>query len=239
VAAKHVLPVPLAAKEVVALLTSGLTASIGLEQAGRMRTKETVLITAAAGGTGQFAVQLAKAAGNRVLATCGSDDKAQMLQQLGADRTINYKREDLKQVLKTEAAQGVNLIWESVGGEMFQTCMKGLAHNGRLVIIGMMSQYGSGWPQSVSKGLPEMLLYKSASMSGFFLPDHAKHYKRHLQQLTDAMLQGKLRVNMDTQEFRGLEAVAEAVAHLQSGQSMGKVYVQVSDTAPPQSQAKL
>jgi len=99
VAAKHVLPVPLAAKEVVALLTSGLTASIGLEQAGRMRTKETVLITAAAGGTGQFAVQLAKAAGNRVLATCGSDDKAQMLQQLGADGTINYKREDLKQVL--------------------------------------------------------------------------------------------------------------------------------------------
>lgn len=71
----------------------------GLEQAGKMRTKETVLITAAAGGTGQFAVQLAKAAGNRVLATCGSDDKAQMLQQLGADRAINYKQEDLKQVL--------------------------------------------------------------------------------------------------------------------------------------------
>ncbi len=68
----------------------------GLEQAGRMRSGETVLVTAAAGGTGQFAVQLAKMAGNQVVATCGSDDKAHLLTDLGCDRVINYNKEQPK-----------------------------------------------------------------------------------------------------------------------------------------------
>ena len=70
----------------------------GLEQAGRMRSGEAVLVTAAAGGTGQFAVQLAKLAGNQVVATCGSDDKAQLLTDLGCDRVINYNKEQPKVV---------------------------------------------------------------------------------------------------------------------------------------------
>lgn len=65
-----------------------------------MRSKETVLVTAAAGGTGQFAVQLAKLAGNTVVATCGSDDKAQLLTQLGCDRVINYNKEQPKVLLE-------------------------------------------------------------------------------------------------------------------------------------------
>ena len=56
-----------------------------------MRSGETVLVTAAAGGTGQFVVQLAKAAGNCVVATCGDAEKAALLQKLGADRVINYR----------------------------------------------------------------------------------------------------------------------------------------------------
>ena len=77
----------------------------GLAEAGRMGTKERVLVTAAAGGTGQFVVQLAKAAGNTVIATCGSDDKAAMLQRLGADRVINYRTEDVGRVLRAEYPQ--------------------------------------------------------------------------------------------------------------------------------------
>ena len=67
-----------------------------------MSTDETVLVTAAAGGTGQFVVQLAKAAGNHVIATCGSHEKAEHLKRLGADRVINYKKEDLRSILKKE-----------------------------------------------------------------------------------------------------------------------------------------
>ena len=67
-----------------------------------MKGGQTVLVTAAAGGTGQFVVQLAKAAGNAVVATCGGDDKAALLKRLGADRVVNYRRESLKDVLRAE-----------------------------------------------------------------------------------------------------------------------------------------
>ncbi|KAL3154502.1 hypothetical protein ABBQ32_013964 [Trebouxia sp. C0010 RCD-2024] len=204
VAAKLCMPAGTMQKEVVALLTSGLTASIGLEQAGRMRSKETVLVTAAAGGTGQFAVQLAKLAGNTVVASCGSDDKAQLLTDLGCDRVINYNREQVKDVLKKEFPKGMNIIYESVGGEMFKTCLGALGRQGRLVIIGMMSQYAAGWLQTALKGVPEMLLAKSASLNGFFLPNYAFLFKKHLSQLTRAMMQGQLKVNMDTTVFRYL-----------------------------------
>ncbi len=83
-------------------LLSNSDPPVGLQEAGRMRSGETVLVTAAAGGVGQFVVQLAKQAGNTVIATCGSDDKARLLRRLGADRIINYRTESLKDVLKKE-----------------------------------------------------------------------------------------------------------------------------------------
>jgi hypothetical protein len=105
-----------------------------------MRTGETVLVTAAAGGTGMFAVQLAKLAGNHVVATCSSPAKVELLKRLGADRVVDYKVESLKAVLRKEYPKGVDLVYESVGGDMFRTAVGALADKGRLVIIGMMSQ---------------------------------------------------------------------------------------------------
>lgn len=67
-----------------------------LEVSGHLKAGETVLVTAAAGGTGQFAVQIAKLAGCHVIATCGGPEKAVMLKKLGADRVVDYKREDLQ-----------------------------------------------------------------------------------------------------------------------------------------------
>ena len=86
-----------------------MAVSSGLQEAGRMRSGETVLVTAAAGGVGQFAVQLAKQAGNTVIATCGTNDKARLLRRLGADRVINYRKESLKEVLKKEYPKASSL----------------------------------------------------------------------------------------------------------------------------------
>jgi len=77
-------------------------AAAGLEEAGRVRRGDTVLVTAAAGGTGQFAVQLAAAAGATVVATCGGPAKAALLRRLGAARVIDYHQERVKDVLKRE-----------------------------------------------------------------------------------------------------------------------------------------
>lgn len=82
-------------KQLKATVMNSLVWSV---QAGRMKSGETVLVTAAAGGTGQFAVQLAKLAGNKVVATCGGADKAALLRDLGVDRVIDYKKESIKEV---------------------------------------------------------------------------------------------------------------------------------------------
>ncbi len=95
--------VPEPKPEYIALFgTSGLTASIGLMESAKLVKGETVLVTAAAGGVGHIAAQWAKLNGCHVIATCSSESKEKFLKQLGCDRIINYKKEDLDQVLKTE-----------------------------------------------------------------------------------------------------------------------------------------
>ncbi|CAK7329863.1 unnamed protein product [Dovyalis caffra] len=193
--AKHILPVPRPDPEVVALLTSGMTASIALEKCGQMKSGEAVLVTAAAGGTGQFAVQLAKLAGNTVVATCGGKEKAILLKQLGVDRVIDYKAEDMKTVLRKEFPKGIDIIYESVGGDMFDLCLNALTVHGRLIVIGMISQYQGehGWKPANYTGLCEKILAKSQTV-----------------------------VALDQKRFVGLHSVADAVEYLHSGKSVGK-----------------
>lgn len=86
-------PVQQATPEVVALTLSGVTAAASLHHTAKVQPGEVVLVTAAAGGTGHFAVQLAQLAGARVIAVAGSEAKKQKLQALGLDRVIQYKQE--------------------------------------------------------------------------------------------------------------------------------------------------
>ncbi|CAA6659442.1 unnamed protein product [Spirodela intermedia] len=239
VPSRHVIPVARPDPAVLGMLTSGLTASIALETAGRMISGEAILVTAAAGGTGQFAVQLAKLAGNKVVATCGGEKKAVLLKSLGVDRVIDYKKENIKSVLKKEFPEGVNIIYESVGGEMFNLCLNALATYGRLVIIGMVSQYQGehGWKPLNYPGLCEKILAKSQTVAGFFLPHYAHLWKEHLGRLFDLYSSGKLRC-CGSKKFLGLSSVADAVEYLHSGESVGKVVVCVDPKFTQQS-AKL
>ncbi|KAL8541373.1 hypothetical protein ACS0TY_002577 [Phlomoides rotata] len=227
VPSKHILPVARPDPEVVAMLTSGLTASLALEKAAQMDTGKTVLVTAAAGGTGQFAVQLAKIAGNKVIATCGGTDKAKLLKDLGVDRIIDYKAENIKTVLKSEFPKGVDIVYESVGGDMLDLCLNALATYGRLVVIGMISQYQGedGWKPRNYTGLLEKILAKSQTVAGFFLPHYAQFWQEHLDKLMDLYSSGKLKVNLDPTPFVGVHSVPDAVQHLLSGKSVGKVVV--------------
>ncbi|KAJ6835416.1 prostaglandin reductase-3 [Iris pallida] len=227
VPAKHLLPVPRPDPEIVAMLTSGLTASIALEKAGRMGSAQTVLVTAAAGGTGQFAVQLAKLAGNTVIATCGGEKKAAVLRSLGVERIIDYRKEDIKQVLKNEYPKGIDIIYESVGGNMFDLCLNALAIHGKLIVIGMISQYQGehGWKPLAYNGLCEKILAKSQTVAGFFLVQYGHLWQQHMDRLFDLFSSGKLKVAVDPRKFLGLGSVADAVEYLHSGESLGKVVV--------------
>ncbi|KAL4555758.1 hypothetical protein LXL04_038386 [Taraxacum kok-saghyz] len=240
VPAKHILPVARPDPEVVAMLTSGLTASIALEKAAQMESGKIVLVTAAAGGTGQFAVQLAKLAGNKVVATCGGKDKAKLLRDLGVDRVIDYKEESIKNVLKKEFPKGVDIVYESVGGDMFDLCFNALAVYGRMVVIGMISQYQGehGWKPRNYTGLCEKILAKSQTLAGFFLVQYPHLWQQHLDNLVHLFSVGKLKVAIDPKSFVGVQSVADAVEYLHSGKSVGKVVVCI-DPSFSQQTAKL
>ena len=225
VAARHVVPVPEASPEALSVVVSGLTASIALSVVGRMSRDQTVLVTAAAGGTGQYAVQLAKQAGNHVVGTCGTDEKADFLRTLGCDRPINYRKEDVAEVLAAEYPRGIDLVYESVGGALFDTALAALAVHGRLLSIGYISEYVEG-PEAVeAPRVYTRLLGRSASVHGFFLPHFRDHFAEHTRRLFELLGSGRLTVSIDPAAFEGLEAVPDAVEHLHGGKNVGKVVV--------------
>lgn len=226
--ARYAFPVSAATPEILSLVLSGTTASIGLSVTGDMKSGETVLVTAAAGGTGQFAVQLAKLAGNTVIGTCSSDEKADLLRRLGCDRVVNYKTDDLGAVLTAEYPRGMDVIYESVGREMFDTCVDHLAIRGRLVIIGYITEY-LDTPETVTgPRIYYKLLGKSASLRSMFLLHFIRQIPEHMTRLMELYQSGQLQVAVDPTEFRGVEGVVDAVEYLHSGQSSGKVVVKFS-----------
>ena len=158
--------VPHAGPEMVGLRISALTACAMLEQTGRLQAGETVLVTAAAGGAGHFAVQFAKLAGCTVIGTTSSPAKAAALCKLGCDYIINhrtqvsssprvadgrsnfhsharapYTGQDVAEKLAKFAPGGLDAALEGVGGAMLQTALDALAPKGRLLQVGYISEY--------------------------------------------------------------------------------------------------
>ncbi|KAL0145190.1 hypothetical protein V8B55DRAFT_1459338 [Mucor lusitanicus] len=226
---KAVIPVPNARPELLGLLTSGLTASIALAETGRMTKGETVLVTAAAGGAGQIAVQLAKLAGNHVIGTCSNDDKVAMLKEMGCDRVINYKKEDFKAVMKKEYPRGVDIIFESVGGNFFDICLKSLAVRGRLIVIGTVSTYADANGMAGDNVNTLKLLGTSRTVAGFFMPDYKEFSASHMANMIKLVKEGKLKVLIDNGGLSGIDSVAAGVAYLHSGKNKGKVVIPLVD----------
>ncbi len=173
-----------ATPEILTLMPTGVSALVALEQVGEMKSNEVVLVTAAAGGTGHIAVQLAKLAGNHVIGTCSSEAKAKLLRKLGCDRIINYRTENLNQVLKQEYPNGVNLIFDCVGKQVFDTCVENLAVRGRLVVVGFISEYAKKLEEITQPRLYHQLFWKAASVRGFLMP----HYKEYTAEARDRLL---------------------------------------------------
>lgn len=235
---KIALPIPSAQAEFVPFMVSGLTAAIALDKVGEIKSGQTVLVTAAAGGTGQFAVQWAKQAGCHVIGTCSSDAKVEFLKSLGCDHVINYKEEDLRKTLKTQYPGGVDVVYESVGGDMFNTAVDCIAMKGRVIIIGFISAYESD-SGVVSDNrivkMPAKLLAKSASVRGFLLFHYGKHFSEYLGKMTQLYSQGTLRsmvdngIHCDSGSLKGLEAIYDGVDYLYSRKSVGKIVVELGN----------
>lgn len=216
-----------ATPEVLTLMPTGISALVALEKAGEMKSNEVVLVTAAAGGTGHIAVQLAKLAGNHVIATCGSEKKAALLKQLGCDRIINYRTENLDRVLKSEYPNGINLVFDCVGKQVFDTCLENLAIRGRLVVVGFISEYGKTVEELTQPRIYHKLFWKAASVRGFLMPLYQEYAAEARDRLLNLFYSSKLKVTVDPTQFNGIESIPTAVKYLLDGQNCGKVVVRL------------
>ena len=186
---------------------------------GQLRSGETVLVLGAAGGVGTSALQIAKAAGARVIAAASSDEKCELCRSLGADATINYTREGLRDALKTlTAGQGPDLVYDPVGGDLAELAFRSIAWRGRYLVVGFA---GGGIP-----ALPwNLALLKGASIVGVFWGDFArrepKAYAAGLMQLTQWYAQGLLKPVID--QRLPMSELKAAYARMGTRQVRGKL----------------
>ena len=122
-------------KEAVALSLVGITAHLGLFRHGRLRAGEILFVNGGSGGVGSSVVQMAKLAGARVITTAGSEEKARICRELGADEVINYKTQDVDAAIKSFAPEGVELWWETLREPNFERVIALLAIRGRVIVM--------------------------------------------------------------------------------------------------------
>jgi NADPH-dependent curcumin reductase CurA len=223
-----------ASAEVLTLIPTGISAMVALERIAELRSGETIAVSAAAGGLGHIVVQLAKRAGNHVIGITGSEDKRALLERLGVDRVINYRRESVAEVLAREYPRGLDIAYDSVGGEIFDVFLDHLAMRGRLIISGHTSDFDRPVEPVLQPRLYRKLYWKSASVRAFQNPAFPEYFDDAARRILDLYYRGEIEVLVDPTEFVGLERASDAVEHLLAGRNLGKVVVRLTAGAGPQ-----
>jgi NADPH2:quinone reductase len=188
-----------------------------------LKAGETLVVHGAAGGVGLATVEVGKALGARVVGTAGGADKTAIAAAHGADATIDYKAEDLRQRLKeVTGGRGADVYFDPVGGEVFEASLRAIAWEGRIVVIGFA---GGGVPQIPAN----ILLVKNCSAVGFYWGSYRRHAPERLAaQFADLFRwfeAGLLRPHVSHR--LPLARAAEAFDLLQQRKATGKVVVEI------------
>ena len=185
----------------------------------QLKSGETVLVLGAAGGVGTAAIQIAKAAGARVIAAASTDDKCALCKSIGADATINYSQENLRDSIKTLTdGKGPDVIYDPVGGDFAEPAFRSIAWRGRYLVVGFASGPIPALPLNLT-------LLKGASIVGVFWGDFAKREPQAnaamMGELAQWYAQGKVKPVIDsTMPMAELKA---AYAHMGSRGVKGKL----------------
>ncbi len=201
----------------------GLTAWVGLFLIGGARAGDTVLVSAAAGATGSTVVQLAKAAGCKVIGLAGSADKAVTVRELGADVAIDYRSTtDLGAAIAAAAPDGINVYFDNVGGDLLDLVLPLMAQRGRIALCGMIAQYNDAdRPHGVERLW--QLVVKRVRIEGFLTYDHMAELPRAQAELDRLFASGQLRPLENMRD--GFERLPEAFIELMAGRTIGKTLV--------------
>ncbi|PRY04443.1 NADPH:quinone oxidoreductase family protein [Paraburkholderia sp. BL25I1N1] len=222
--AAAVIPLPhgITAAQATTLVVQGLTALLALRHAGRLAKGESVLVEAAAGGVGAFAVQLAKLLGaGQVIAAASTPEKRKFAESLGADESVDYTRSDwANQVRELTGGKGVDIVLEMSGGETVGRALDALAAFGRMVVYGQ----ASGEVATVD---PQRLTVSNQSITGFYI---GQYFQRGelitpaLREIVDYVASGELTLHVGA--TFPLSAAVEAHRLLEGRKTTGKLVLE-------------
>ena len=195
------------------------TAHFALAHRGGLQAGETVLVLGAAGGVGLAAIEVAKILGARVIAAAGSEQKLALARAHGADETINYRSDNLRdQVLALTDQNGVDVVFDPVGGDAFSQSVRCIGWQGRILVVG----FASG---DIPKVATNMILVKNFSVVGVVFGEHSFRYPSDSRQRMMALLAAydAAKLTPKVMQTFPLDDAQEALGMLGSRQVMGKL----------------
>lgn len=223
----HPIPETMSFAEAAAMGLVYLTAHFALVERAQLRAGEVVLVTGAAGGVGLASVQVAKALGATVVAAVSSEEKAALVRANGADHVVYTSLADLRESLRTQVfaavgKRGADVIIDSVGGDVFDACLRVIAWCGRLVVVG----FASGRVPEIKVGY---VLVKNMSIIGLQSSDYRDRepakVQRVQQELFDWYRQGKLKPHV--MAHFPLARYREALATVRDRRVLGKAVLEL------------
>lgn len=200
--------------------TTGMTAYFGLNKIGKPFPGDTVVVTGAAGATGSVVGQMAKIAGCRVIGVAGGPAKCKWLvDELGFDGAVDYKAGNIKDQIKALCPDGIDVLWDNVGGAQLNALLNQIAMHARIVICGGISRYELGKMPAGPENYFN-LIFKRAHMEGFIVLDYISEYPLARKRIADWIRSGKMMYKEDVQS--GLENAPRTLMRLFQGENFGK-----------------
>jgi NADPH2:quinone reductase len=224
--AQYCVPLPpnIDSKTATAIFVQGSTAQLMVSQLAKDLKNKTVLVNASAGGVGSLLVQLSKLNGAKVFAASSSEEKLQVALANGADAAVNYSNPNWSEKVKAaNGGKGVDIAFETVGGDVYNETVKSLAQGGHLIVYGC----ASGVQVTIH---PEYFVDESLRQSGFNLAFHITTMPQVWQEALGIVIgliaQGKLKIA--TPKTFALKDAAEAHRQIEARQTTGKVVLTVN-----------
>jgi NADPH-dependent curcumin reductase CurA len=201
----------------------GATAWYGTMKILEPKAGQTFVVTAATGAVGGVVGQLAKAAGARVVGVAGGAEKcAWATAELGFDACIDYKAPGFREALKAATPDGIDRVFENVGGEIFDRILARMNQHGRIAVCGLISGYnGVAMPISNFRSV----LVNKLLIQGFIISDHLHLWPQAHKELADLVVAGKLKYRETVAE--GIENAPAAFLGLLKGRNVGKQIVKL------------
>jgi NADPH-dependent curcumin reductase CurA len=201
----------------------GMTAWYGLTQIMQPKEGETIVVSAASGAVGSVVGQLAKQRGCRAVGIAGGADKcAYVVNELGFDACVDYKAGNLTDDLKAATPNGIDAVFENVGGNIFDASLARMNPFGRIALCGLIAGY-DGQPMPINN--VRAFLTMRLTMRGFIVSEHMDLWPQGLKELGALVATGKLKFRESIAQ--GLEAAPDAFIGLLKGKNFGKQLVKL------------